>query len=66
MFDQSLSERHIDCPYCGEKITVLLDISAGEQDYYEDCSVCCRPIHLLQTVMPDGEYQLGIMREDES
>lgn len=34
----------IHCPYCGERIGILLDASAGEQDYIEDCQVCCRPI----------------------
>lgn len=39
-----MEERDINCPYCGETISVMLDDSAGEQEYYEDCSVCCRPI----------------------
>ncbi|MGD8925536.1 MAG: CPXCG motif-containing cysteine-rich protein [Thioalkalispiraceae bacterium] len=32
------------CPYCGESFTTLVDLSAGEQEYIEDCQVCCRPI----------------------
>lgn len=36
----------IQCPYCGEAIEVLVDCSVDEQDYIEDCSVCCRPINL--------------------
>lgn len=39
-----MDELVIDCPYCGESIIVLIDYSAGEQTYYEDCSVCCCPI----------------------
>ena len=34
----------VACPYCGETITLLLDLSVEEQSYIEDCSVCCRPI----------------------
>ncbi len=35
------------CPYCGERITVLLDMSAaGVQRYIEDCEVCCNPIEI--------------------
>jgi hypothetical protein len=34
----------ITCPHCWETITVWIDLSAGSQSYYEDCSVCCRPI----------------------
>lgn len=32
------------CDGCGEEIVVPLDYSAGgEQEYVEDCPVCCRP-----------------------
>lgn len=36
--------QQLTCPHCWEAITVLIDLSAGSQSYYEDCSVCCRPI----------------------
>ncbi len=32
------------CPYCGERISVLIDTSVDSQQYIEDCEVCCRPI----------------------
>ena len=32
------------CPYCGEPISLVADISIPDQSYIEDCSVCCRPI----------------------
>jgi len=42
-----IREHGFDCPYCGEPITMLLDLSEnGEQDYIEDCEVCCRPIRV--------------------
>jgi hypothetical protein len=32
------------CPTCGEQIVVPLDNSGGsEQQYVEDCPVCCNP-----------------------
>ncbi|HUX82047.1 MAG TPA: CPXCG motif-containing cysteine-rich protein [Halothiobacillus sp.] len=37
-------EVSVQCPYCWETISLLLDASAGAQNYVEDCSVCCRPI----------------------
>ncbi len=38
-------EEHADyCPCCGEPITLLLDPSVPEQEYVEDCEVCCRPM----------------------
>lgn len=48
-----LEEKHIYCPYCGEPITVLVDMSVPSQEYVEDCSVCCRPIE-IQVLVEDG------------
>ncbi|MFT7373532.1 MAG: hypothetical protein ACI9T9_002232 [Oleiphilaceae bacterium] len=42
----TLFEQDISCPYCGETISILLDCSIEEQEYIEDCQVCCRPITL--------------------
>jgi transcription elongation factor Elf1 len=36
----------IRCPFCGEAIGVLLDLSSGEQSYIEDCQVCCQPMQI--------------------
>ncbi|MCS5562835.1 CPXCG motif-containing cysteine-rich protein [Marinobacter qingdaonensis] len=34
----------IQCPYCWETLDVSVDPSVPEQEYVEDCQVCCRPI----------------------
>jgi len=44
----------MSCPYCGEQIDVLVDCSAGSQEYVEDCSVCCRPI-VINLAVEEGE-----------
>ena len=49
----------LDCPYCGEPITVLVDASAGDQRYVEDCSVCCRPIEIAVDVDADGDVTVS-------
>lgn len=36
----------IQCPFCGEPVDVTLDLSAGNQQYIEDCQVCCQPIEI--------------------
>ena len=36
--------RRSQLPYCGETITLLLDLSVEAQSYIEDCSVCCQPM----------------------
>ncbi|MEO8314301.1 MAG: CPXCG motif-containing cysteine-rich protein [Pseudomonadota bacterium] len=44
----------IGCPYCGEFVTVALDLSAGSQKYVEDCQVCCQPMQMSVWVKEDG------------
>ena len=41
-----IEEQTVDCPFCGESIAILLDLSAGGQSYIEDCQVCCRPMQV--------------------
>ena len=42
----NVREKTFTCPHCWETISVLVDPSAQEQTYIEDCSVCCRPIRI--------------------
>ena len=56
--NMSVVEQAISCPFCGEGISVVLDLSAGGQSYVEDCQVCCRPIQI--TFETDGESLSGI------
>jgi len=39
-------EHFFTCPYCWERISMILDSSEENSDYIEDCEVCCRPIEL--------------------
>ena len=32
------------CPYCGELIEFLFEPLESQQEYIEDCQVCCQPI----------------------
>jgi hypothetical protein len=56
----------IHCPYCGERIEILLDASAGEQSYIEDCQVCCRPISVRVSLDDDGEPHARVSTDDEA
>jgi hypothetical protein len=47
----------VACPYCGEVITMRLDLSAGSQSYVEDCQVCCQPMQMAVAVDNDGSLQ---------
>ena len=48
-----LEEVTVNCPCCGESITLALDLSVPEQSYVEDCSVCCALI-LVNYTADDG------------
>jgi hypothetical protein len=45
----------LQCPYCAERITMRIDLSAGSQIYVEDCQVCCQPISLSVAVADENE-----------
>jgi hypothetical protein len=56
----------ITCPYCGEVFDTTIDISAGSQEYIEDCQICCRPIVFRTTVGHEGNL-IGVeaYRDDD-
>ncbi|MEH6448849.1 MAG: CPXCG motif-containing cysteine-rich protein [Oleispira sp.] len=62
----TLTEKSIECPYCGETINVLIDSSDLEQPYIEDCQVCCKPISFLITESVNGELSVSVYSEDEA
>lgn len=46
-----MEEIHIQCPYCLQPITVLLDCGVYEStSIVDDCEVCCRPIEISYNV----------------
>ena len=65
-FMQALSESNIQCPYCGESITVIIDCSVETQEYIEDCQVCCRPITFKVSVDGEDEPLISIFRDDDT
>lgn len=43
------------CPYCGEENTIDIDMSAGSnQEFIQDCEVCCRPAEIILTIDREG------------
>lgn len=61
-----LDETLIDCPYCGEAQTLLVDTSVGDACYTEDCQVCCQPMRVSVTLFhPDEAAVVRVQREDD-
>jgi DNA-directed RNA polymerase subunit RPC12/RpoP len=47
------------CQYCGEEIVIPLDVTAGDQQQYvEDCPVCCHALVIHVEVFEDGETRV--------
>lgn len=47
------------CPYCGEPNEVAVDPGGGsEQEYVEDCPVCCQPWRVTVAYGADGSAQV--------
>jgi transcription elongation factor Elf1 len=61
-----LTEKAIECPYCGESLKVLLDASDLDEEYIEDCQVCCKPITFLVSEDADGELTVRVYSEDDA
>ncbi len=64
-FNQLL-EQSIVCPYCGSDCSVLIDRSQQpDQQYVEDCQVCCQPMLLTVLVDSTGGVALSVQQENE-
>jgi hypothetical protein len=61
-----LTEQSIQCPYCAETIQILIDPTDAQQQYIEDCQVCCKPITFLVTESVNGELSVTVYSEDEA
>ncbi|HEY7774473.1 MAG TPA: CPXCG motif-containing cysteine-rich protein [Marinagarivorans sp.] len=53
-----------NCPYCGEPIELVIDTSEADQEYIEDCFVCCRPITVTASVDSDGDISVNLRDEN--
>jgi transcription elongation factor Elf1 len=59
-------EKTIYCPYCGESIEVLIEAADHDQEYIEDCQVCCRPITFNVNSAMEGDLTISVRTEDDS
>jgi hypothetical protein len=59
-----LSATHtITCPYCWQSVAVCLDLSEPEQQYVEDCSVCCHPIVIHYLIGEEADVTITVRAE---
>jgi hypothetical protein len=54
------------CQYCGVENTVWVDLTAGgEQDFIEDCRICCRPNRVIIKIGQDEDISVEARFSDE-
>ncbi|MBT8399423.1 MAG: CPXCG motif-containing cysteine-rich protein [Rhodothermia bacterium] len=58
-----LNEHVVTCPYCWQRISLVVDASAGSHRYVEDCEVCCRPMLVTCTVSETQQVEVAVDRE---
>tara|TARA_B110000967_G_scaffold2919_1_gene2985 strand:- start:1401 stop:1583 length:183 start_codon:yes stop_codon:yes gene_type:complete len=46
-----MKEYFFTCPYCWDKISMLIDLSVDSQSYIEDCETCCNPIEVSYSTL---------------
>jgi hypothetical protein len=60
------TEALVTCPYCGESVEITLDPGSGDdQDYVEDCEVCCQPWRVSVTYDRSGDAHVSISALDQ-
>jgi len=60
-----LIETTVQCPYCWESFTLLIDGSVDQQEYVEDCEVCCRPIDFVVEIDELDRISVQARLQDE-
>ena len=54
-------DSEVQCPYCGEWVTIFVDPGGGEiQTYVEDCPVCCRPMEIFVRSRPGEVLSISV------
>ena len=54
------------CPYCGESQEIVLDAGGGpDQEYVQDCEVCCRPWNVHVAFRHGGTVRVSVERADD-
>lgn len=60
-----LIEESVQCPYCWQSFTILIDASVESQEYVEDCEICCRAIDFCVEVDDQDRPIVQVKQPDE-
>jgi hypothetical protein len=52
----------VTCPCCGESVEITLDPGSGDQqEYVEDCEVCCQPWQVSVRYDDEGHADVTVL-----
>lgn len=55
------ADAQVTCPHCGEEFELALDpAGGGEQEYVEDCEICCRACRVHVIWDEDGAAEVTL------
>jgi hypothetical protein len=54
----------VQCPYCGEIMELQVDCSEGDQEFQEDCPVCCKPVTVSVMLSENGISSVEARQEE--
>lgn len=55
----------VSCPYCGEPGTISVGPDEEDEEFVQDCSVCCRPWKVRVQRRRDGSAEVSVVPEGE-
>lgn len=54
----------VQCPHCWEHFEALVE-SQGDQEYVEDCHICCRPLVLTVDLTDPEAPSVSVTPEND-
>ena len=55
----------VSCPYCGEPSTISVRPGEEDEEWVQDCPVCCRPWKVRVKYRRDGTADVTVGAEGE-
>ena len=53
------------CPYCGEPSTITVEPGEEDEEWVQDCPVCCRPWKVRVKFRRDGTADVTVGADGE-
>jgi hypothetical protein len=53
------------CPYCGEPSTISVTPGEEDEEFVQDCPVCCRPWKVRVRIRRDGSADVTVAPEGD-